>query len=74
MKLFTDNIKPILAIAIVLLGFTYFFVTTLSGIEPNDQILIAIVGTMTTAIGYYFGYSSGSAKKDEIIQDQQNKK
>lgn len=74
MKSITDNIKPILAFTIVILGFAYFFITTMAGIQPNDQILIAIVGTMTTATGYYFGYSSGSAKKDDIIHDQQNKK
>lgn len=73
MKKFTDNIKPILAMTIIILGFAYFFFTTFAGIKPNDQILIAIVGTMTTAIGYYFGYSSGSAKKDDIIHEQNKK-
>jgi len=70
----TDNVKPILAFVIVILGFAYFFLTTFTGVKPNDQILIAIVGTMGAAVGYYFGNSSGSAKKDEIIQAQANEK
>lgn len=54
---------------IFILGFTYFFLTTFLAVEQNDQVLIAVVGLMSTAGGYYFGYSSGSAKKDEIIQE-----
>lgn len=68
MKNFSDNIKPILALTIIILGFAYFFMTTFTEIKPNDQILIAIVGIMSLAGGYYFGSSSGNAKKDEIIQ------
>lgn len=69
MKQFADNIKPILALTVFILGFGYFYMTTLMGTKSNDQIIIAIVGIMSMAGGYYFGYSSGSAKKDEIIQD-----
>jgi len=65
---FKDNVKPLLAFTIVILGFAYFFLATFTGVNPNDQILIAIVGLMTGAAGYYFGSSSGTAKKDEIIQ------
>lgn len=72
MKL-SDNIKPALAICIMVLGFTYFFVTTFTGTEPNDQILIAVVSLMTLACNYYFGNSSGSAKKDETISDLSKK-
>lgn len=72
MKL-SDNIKPALAICIMVLGFGYFFTTTFTGTEPNDQILIAIVGLMTLAGNYYFGNSSGSAKKDETISDLSKK-
>jgi len=64
-----ENIKPILAFTIVILGFAYFFLTTFTGVKPNDQILIAIVGTMGLATGYYFGNSSGSAAKDATITD-----
>ena len=65
-----DYIKPILAYSVILLGFTYFFLCTFTGVEANDQILIAIVGSMATSLNYYFGNSSGNAKKDEIIQGQ----
>jgi len=65
-----ELIKPILVLLIIILGFSYFFATTFTETKPNDQILIAIVGLMTGACGYYFGYSSGSAKKDEIINEQ----
>jgi len=70
----SDSVKPILAFTIVVLAFAYFFLTTFTGVKPNDQILIAIVGVMGLATGYYFGNSSGSAKKDEIIQAQVDNK
>lgn len=69
MKLLQNNIKPILALLIVLLGFAYIFITTLLKIEPNEQAFIAVFGLMTMATGYYFGASTGTAKKDEIISD-----
>jgi ABC-type enterochelin transport system permease subunit len=72
MQKLSDQIKPILAMSIVLLGFIYFFMTTFTETKPNDQILIAIVGLMGGASGYYFGSSSGNAKKDEIIQNNIN--
>lgn len=65
---FKDNVKPFLAFTIIILGFAYFFLATFTGVNPNDQILIAIVGLMTGAAGYYFGSSQGTSKKDEIIQ------
>jgi len=68
MKVFADNIKPILALVVIILGFAYFFMATFTETKPNDQILIAIVGLMGGSSGYYFGSSSGNAKKDEIIQ------
>lgn len=69
MKTISENIKPILALMIVLLGFAYFFITTFSDTRPNDQILILIASLMTGAMGYYFGSSTGTAKKDETIQE-----
>lgn len=65
---FKDNVKPLLAFTILVLGFAYFFLATFTGVKPNDQILIAIVGLMSMAAGYYFGSSQGTSKKDEIIQ------
>lgn len=69
MKMVSDNIKPILALLVVLLGFGYFYSTTFTEVKPNDQILIAVVGLMTGALGYYFGASTGQAKKDETINN-----
>lgn len=61
------SIKPILALLIIIAGFAYFFATTFAGIRPHDQELIAVVGLMGTAAGYYFGASTGTSKKDETI-------
>ncbi|WP_144893747.1 hypothetical protein [Flavobacterium tiangeerense] len=66
MKKLSDKIKPIIAIVIVMMSFTYFFVSTFLGKE-NPQILIAIVAALSGVIGYYFGSSSGSAKKQDTI-------
>lgn len=63
------NIKPILALMIVVLGFSYFYMCSIRDIKPDPQILIAIVASVSGATGYYFGSSSSSAKKDETIAD-----
>lgn len=62
-----DNIKPILALVIVILGFSYFYMCSLRDIKPDPQILIAFVAGISAATGYYFGSSSGSAKKDDAL-------
>lgn len=69
MKVLSDNIKPILALFIVASGFLYFFASTFFDVKPNDQIIIAIVGLMTGATGYYFGSNTGMGKKDETINN-----
>jgi len=63
------NIKPILALIVVVLGFSYFYMCSIRDIKPDPQILIAVVSSIGVAIGYYFGSSSSSAKKDETIAD-----
>jgi len=72
MKQFSENIKSILAIIIVIFGFGYFYLVAFFGVY-NDQITIAIVGILGVVIGYYFGSSQGSAKKQETIDNLQNK-
>lgn len=62
-----DNIKPILALVIVVLGFGYFYMCSIRDIKPDPQILIAMVAAVSGATGYYFGSSSGSAKKDDAM-------
>lgn len=69
----SDNIKPILALLIVILGFSYFYMCSIRDIKPDPQILIAFVSTISVATGYYFGSSQGSSKKDETLADQVNK-
>lgn len=64
-----DNIKPILALLIVILGFSYFFMCSIRDIKPDPQIVIAMVASVSMATGYYFGSSQGSAKKDEVLAD-----
>ena len=67
-----DNIKPILAIIVVVLGFAYFFYCALENLKPDPQILIAVVGSVGTSLGYYFGSSSGSSKKDDALVEVAN--
>ena len=74
MKSINDNIKAILALIIVISCFGYFFMITL--LFQNDhtilsQVIIAVVGALGVATGYYFGYSQGAAKKDDTIASQQ---
>lgn len=64
-----DNIKPIMALVIVILGFSYFFMCSLRDIKPDPQILIAMVASVSAATGYYFGSSQGSSKKDDALVD-----
>jgi hypothetical protein len=63
MKNITDNIKAILSIIVVVLGISYFYMCSLRDIKPDPQILIAMVGSIGTCLGYYFG-SSSSKKED----------
>ena len=73
MKIITNNIKSIIALIVVLSSFTYFFTVAFAGIKADSQILIAIVGTLGVVIGYYFGTSQTSAKKDETINNLTSK-
>lgn len=73
---FTELIKPVLAIIVVVSAMAYFFVCQFSHQKPNDQIIIAIVGFVGVVLGYYFGNTSGNAKKDEMLHTaiEDNKK
>jgi hypothetical protein len=62
-----NNIKPILALLIVILGFSYFYMCSIRDIKPDPQILIAMVASVASATGYYFGSSQGSSKKDDAL-------
>lgn len=69
MKQISEHIKPILALIIIVLSFTYFFAILIIQEQVNDQVLIAIVSMVTGAIGYYYGSTTGSSRKDEVIND-----
>lgn len=72
--MFTELIKPILAIIVVVCTFAYFFVCLFSHVKPDPQIIIALVAVQQIPLSYYFGNSSGSAKKDEVIHTQLEEK
>ena len=63
MKNLSDNIKAILSIIVVVMGLSYFYMCSIRDIKPDPQILIAIVGSVGTVLGFYFG--SSSSKKDD---------
>lgn len=67
MKTIFDNIKPILALIVVVMTYTIFMVVLFRYSQDNNavsQVIIAVVGGFGTATGYYFGYSSGRAVND----------
>jgi hypothetical protein len=75
MKISSENVKAILAFVIVVMGFSYFFaITFFETVNSDPQIIIAIVGLMTVATGYYYNSTSSSSKKDETIQRLTEKK
>lgn len=57
-SILSDNIKSILAVIVVVMGLSYFYMCSIRDIKPDPQILIAIVGSVGTCLGYYFGSSS----------------
>ena len=73
MKSPNELIKPILAIFITVFSFAYFFFASFYA-KGDPQIIIAIVASLSWVGNYYFGASSGSAKKDEAIQNMIDKK
>lgn len=75
MKMIFDNIKPILALIVVIMTYTIFMVVLFRYSQDNNavsQVIIAVVGGFGTATGYYFGYSQGASKKDDKISDLTN--
>lgn len=70
MKILFDNIKPVLALLVVVCTYAIFFMVLLKYSTDNNavsQVIIAVVGGFGTATGYYFGYSQGASKKDDVI-------
>lgn len=69
MRVIRDNIKPILALIIIVSGIAFiFFNTFIPPKNPDSQGLIAMINFMSMAFGYYLGTSTGQSKKDDTIQ------
>lgn len=60
----SDNIKPLLAVIIIVLGLGYFYMCSIRDLKPDPQILIAFVSIISMCTGYYFGSSSKADKGD----------
>jgi len=76
MKTLFDNIKPVLALLVVCCTYAIFFMVLLKYSTDNNavsQVIIAVVGGFGTATGYYFGYSQGASKKDDVINQMSDK-
>lgn len=65
------NIKPLACLIIIVGVIVYLFMVTIISKDTTvrSQALIAMVGLGTSVVAYYFGYSQGSAKKDEALAD-----
>lgn len=59
------NIQGIIALIIICGG-----LSILAFNNPTTDVKIAVVGLMSTVVGYYFGSSKSTAKKDETIANQ----
>lgn len=68
MKPLSDNIKSILAIIVVVMSITYFYMCSIRDIKPDPQILIAMVGAMGTVLGYFFGASSKTNEQQPVAK------
>lgn len=58
-----ENIAPVLAILVVIFGFAYLYGETAYNLKQGA----AIVALVAAVISFYFGSSSGSARKTELI-------
>ena len=69
-----DLFQYILGALIVVGFFGLLFILAFTQIPDKNADLLnlvvgALIGSFATVVGYYFGSSSGSAKKDEIISN-----
>jgi hypothetical protein len=64
--------------ALIIVGFFALLIVLVFTEVPEknahllDLVVGALIGSFATIVGYYFGSSSGSAKKDETIQNALN--
>lgn len=62
------TIKTVLAIFVVIFG-----TIAIVFVEVPDMVLGALIGFISSILQYFFGSSTGSAAKDKLIQERQNK-
>jgi len=67
------NIVPALAIGVISLSFILFYQVFWVGVSPDKkEVLVYILGVLSSMdmaiLTYYFGSSSGSARKSEVIE------
>lgn len=68
-----ENIGPLLALVTVIGTFSLFALAFILKVDgANEKVLFMVIGALssiaTSVVGYYFGSSEGSAKKNKIIQ------
>ena len=63
------TIKDFLAVFVVIFG-----MVTIVLVDLKDIVLGALIGFIGAILQYFFGSSTGSASKDKIIQDMNDKK
>jgi len=74
-----DKLPAVLAVAVTLGFFAVLFLAFIRGVNDNSRDLANImIGTLGTAwvavITYYFGSSSGSAQKSELLATMEKRK
>ncbi len=66
-------ITPILAILVIVLAFSMFYMVMFKKLEGADRdVVVFVLGVLSSAVtmilGYYFGSSAGSARKQQYIE------
>lgn len=62
-----DNIKSIMGYTVIVSVIIYYFVTSILNVKADQQITISFSNVLMLVLGYYFGSSSGSSKKDDTL-------
>jgi hypothetical protein len=70
-----DIFQYVLGALIVIGFFTLMYLLVRSEVPEKNKDLLnlvvgALIGSFATIVGYFFGSSAGSAKKDEVIAQQ----
>jgi hypothetical protein len=68
MKTQNITLKTVLAVFVV-----FFGMSAIVFIDIPEIVLGALIGFISAILQYFFGSSTGSAAKDKVIQEIQNK-